>query len=385
MPSILTKRLLEFPGSDGNHSGRERYSRGQHRGAAMSSSGVLWFEQIGRESVDLVGGKCSGLGEMCKLGVSVPPGFAVTTAAFDEFMEKTGSHARLRELVDSFPEVPSSAQVEELGNKLRMVVEGATLPEWLRQTAGEAYIALSERCGMADVSVAVRSSAVAEDMANASFAGQYDSYLNVRTIAEVLDAIRSCWASMFTTRCISYKLHNGLPIMEGSMSVAVQKMVQARSAGVAFTVNPNTGNASNVVIEGNWGIGESVVQGIVSPDRFTVRKETLEVVDVQICRKERQFVFTADGTEEQAIRPGMQLMPCLTEGESRRLAEIAVKLEEHYGTPLDIEWAVDNDMLFPDNVFLVQCRPVTTMDNVPRTPAEKIAEMMLSRVFPINL
>lgn len=347
----------------------------------MTQNLVLWFEDVGRGSVNLVGGKCASLGEMCRIGVSVPPGFAVTTAAYDAFMERTGNLREIEQYLKGNAAGPKTiADFEEVGSTIRWIIESAEMPVDLKEAIGRGYQELCGRCGLQNVPVAVRSSGVAEDMPTASFAGQYDSYLNVRGPEDVLDNVKKCWASMFTARCISYRVHIGLGVLAGSISVAVQKMVNARSAGVAFTVNPNTGDRSKVVIEGNWGVGESVVQGIATPDIFTVHKETLELLDVRISQKKKQYTLTWKGTAEENVPLDRQSMPCLATEEGLKIAEGAKRIESHYGLPIDIEWAIDNDLPFPQNVFLVQARPVTAMA-AEKSATDKALDMVMSRLF----
>ena len=347
---------------------------------------VVSFQECGKDDAGLVGGKSANLGEMCKLGIPVPLGFTVTSEVNKRFFEITGNEKTIENFLSKFPEKPTSIdEFNEIANYVQSLIESTEIPEQFRKPISEAYSDLCDKYKIKDVSVAVRSSGVAEDMAMASFAGQYDSYLNVQGTEEVFKNVLKCWASAFTPRCISYRIKNNLPIFSKSVSVAVavQKMVKSRASGVGFTVNPNTGNKTKIVLEGNWGVGESVVQGIVEPDRFEVDKETLKVVNAEIRCKQKQVVFTEKGTIEKDIPEEKQKIPCIENREAEMVAKCAKEAEEYYGLPLDIEWAIDTDLEFPQNVFLVQARPVTAMA-VERSATEKILDFLCTRTFPVS-
>lgn len=347
----------------------------------MAEKWILWFEEFGREDTKWVGGKCANLGEMSKMGIPVPPGFAVTTEAYDKFLADTGAGPEIEQYLSKFPEGPKTlAEYEEVSQTIGQFIESKEIPKDLQDALCQAYDALCQRCSVANLPVAVRSSGVAEDMPTASFAGQYETYLNVKGKEDLLEKVRLCWASMFTTRGISYRIRNKMGVLAGSISVAVQKMVNVRSAGVGFTVHPTTGDTSRIVLEGNWGAGESVVQGIVTPDRFTIDKENLVLEERIISQKMRQFSLKETGTEEEDIPPEKQSVCCLSDEEALKIAEFAKSVELHYGVPQDIEWAVDWDLPFPRNTFLVQTRPVTAIVQ-KKSPTEQILDLMLSRLY----
>lgn len=347
---------------------------------------VVFFEECGKDDVGLVGGKAANLGEMCKLGIPVPRGFTVTSEVNKKFFELTGTNKNIEKFLSKFAEKPTTIdQFNEIGSYIQGVIESTDMPKEFQMPIARAYKTLCDRYNLKDLSVAVRSSGVAEDMAMASFAGQYDSYLNVKGKENVFKNILKCWASAFTPRCISYRLKNDLPIFSKSVAVAVavQKMVKSRASGVGFTVNPNTGNKKRIVLEGNWGVGESVVQGLVEPDRFEIDKETLKVVNVDIRCKKKQVVFTEQGTIEKDVPEEQQQASCMEHHEAEMVAKYAKIIESHYGLPLDIEWAVDSDLEFPQNVFLVQARPVTAMA-VEKSATEKILDFLCTRTFPVS-
>lgn len=344
---------------------------------------ILFFDDCGRDDTPLVGGKCANLGEMCKIGAPVPPGFAITTRIYETFLDTTGAGERLQTYAGKIGSAPTTiAEFNKIGSELADIVLGSELPKPLATEISDAYQRFSDKLGLPSPSVAVRSSGVAEDSASASFAGQYDSYLNVIGTEAVLDRVRRCWASAFTARCISYRLHNGFGLLPGSISVAVQKMVKSRSAGVGFTANPNTGERNKIVIEGNWGTGESVVQGMSNVDIFSIDKDTFAVMERNINKKTRQVILLDSGTLEQEIAEHQQLAACLDDNEVRCLAEHARRLEDHYGLPLDIEWAVDRELAFPDNIFIVQARPITAIAE-QRSATDVVLDLALTRLFPV--
>lgn len=341
-----------------------------------STRWILKFENVSRQLAPEVGNKCANLGEMRRIGMPVPPGFVVTVEAFQFFLDKTGAGAAIAEQVRELHADHNLEGYEELSRALRHIILGQKVPPTLQTAIFAAYEALSAKCGALDVAVAVRSSGSAEDMAGAAFAGQYESYLNVKGQAEVLAKTKECWASLFTARAILYRLKNDLPILGNLMAVIVQKVVRARSAGVAFTALPSTGSATWVMIEGNWGTAESVVQGIVNPDRCYVNKKTRLVEEMQTGKKLRQFSLDGSGTREEDIPNAMQSLPCFSEQEALRVAELAMQVEAHYDSPQDIEWVIEENLPFPENVFIVQTRPITALHR--KSVAEQVADLMLT-------
>ena len=326
----------------------------------MDKSMIAFFEKLGIEDVSTVGGKCASLGEMSKIGVPVPPGFAVTTEAFDFFLKETGAFDELEKCSTRFPEEPSTIdEFNEMEKAYQEIILAKKMPLEIGNAVSKAYEALCERYSIKDMPVAVRSSGVAEDSPTASFAGQYESYLNVIGKEEVLEKLLECWASTFTARGISYRVRQRMPILEGGMSVAVMKMVNSKASGVAFTLLPSTQDPSKMFVEGNFGVGESVVQGIVMPDQFIIDKKSLQVEKKIVNKKLRQYSMKEHGTEEEAVPAELQNVCCISDDEVSILAKYFKLIDTHYEVPMDIEWAIDNDLPFPQNVFLVQARPVT--------------------------
>jgi pyruvate,water dikinase len=322
------------------------------------SQTILWFEECSRDALPLVGGKNANLGEMVGAGIRVPPGFAVSSQAFQFHMDNTG----LWEMVTGSLKDVSPDDIKAIsgaGHSIRQSILSTPMPEDTKEEILAAYHALCDKVGIANLPVAVRSSATAEDLDEASFAGQQDSYLWIWGEREVIGATHKCWASLFTDRAITYRMRAGFPHEKVLISVGIQKMVNSRAAGVMFTLDPVTGDKSKITIDANWGFGESIVQGIVSPDNFVVIKDTLEIKSSYIGQKTQKVVAKECGTIVEPVAQEEQTSPCVSVAEVLELARLAMRIESHYGSPQDIEWAIDKDRPFPKSVFATQSRPVT--------------------------
>ena len=323
---------------------------------------VMWFEELKKDDVPIVGGKCANLGEMLRAGIPVPPGFAVTAYAYKRFIEETKIAEKIYDILDETIKDPKDPkQYEEASRKIRALIESTPIPEYLKKEIIENYRKLCKKTKSKEVFVAVRSSATAEDLPGASFAGQQETFLNVKGEDELLNSVRKCWSSLFTPRAIFYRTQKGFRHEKVLISVAVQKMVNSRSSGVMFTLHPVTGDRSKIVIESVWGLGEAIVSGAVTPDHFEVDKNTFKIVVKNIVKKTVEYVRDpkTGKTIHAEVPPERQEAPSLTDEEVVELAKIAKKIEEHYGTPQDIEFAVDRDLPFPKNLFIVQSRPET--------------------------
>jgi len=323
---------------------------------------ILWFEELGKEDIPLVGGKNANLGEMLKAGIPVPPGFAITAHAYKKFIEETGIAEQIYKIIEETVTDPNDPkQYEEASKRIRSLIESTPMPDYLAEAIKQAYRELCNRTNIVNISVAVRSSATAEDLPDASFAGQQETYLNVAGEDKLLEKTVKCWSSLFTPRAIFYRTQKGFRHEDVLISVGVQKMVNAKAAGVMFTINPVTGDRNQIVIEANWGLGESVVSGAVTPDYYAVDKNTMKIIEKKIAKKTVEYVKNPETGEtiHAEVPPERQEIPCLTDEEILRLAELGKKIEEHYGKAQDIEWAIDRDLPFPENVFIVQSRPET--------------------------
>ncbi|GAB3132448.1 PEP/pyruvate-binding domain-containing protein [Marisediminicola antarctica] len=307
---------------------------------------------------DRLGGKCASLAKMTSAGSPVPPGFAVTTEAFDAVMG-AGLRAHILEALAGL-DMHDTADVTRRATAIRALIMEQPVPDAVRDATIEAYERLMALCG-GDVPVAVRSSATAEDLPDASFAGQQDTYLWVTGLADVLLKIRECWASLYTDRAISYRAANNITDDGLSMAVGVQKMVNARTAGVAMTIDPSNGDRSKIVIDSSWGLGELVVSGEVTPDNFLIDKVMLSVVRRTVSDKAEELVPDPDrpGLIRRGVDAERRTQPSLSDDELASVALLAKTAERYYGCPQDIEWALDADLPAGSNILLLQSRPET--------------------------
>ena len=321
---------------------------------------VLNFDALNKNSLPLVGGKNASLGEMINAGIRVPPGFAVTTDAYLNFITETGIKDQIYGILSDL----SADDMDILNNasaEIQQLIKNASMADEVGKAIRESYSRLCEECHVEAVPVAVRSSATAEDLPTASFAGQQETYLWIEGISKVIENIQNCWASLFTPRAISYRMKNDFAHEKVLISVGVQKMVNSKAAGVMFTINPTNGDPSKVVIEGSWGLGETVVSGSVNPDKFVVDKVVMEASEKIISTKHIACVYDPEkGAVANAdVEESMQCACCLEDREVKELVRVGKNIESHYGLPMDIEWAIDKDLGFPENTFIVQARPET--------------------------
>jgi pyruvate,water dikinase len=324
---------------------------------------VLWFENLRKTDIPSVGGKNANLGEMTSAGkIPVPPGFAITAYSYKKFIEDTDISSRIYEIIDETVTNPDDPkQYEVASKKIRELIEATPMPKDIQKAIRSAYEELGKRLKMKDVFVAVRSSATAEDLADASFAGQQETFLNIRGANDLLKNTVKCWSSLFTPRAIFYRNEKGFAHEKVFISVGVQKMVNSRAAGVMFTLNPVTGETNQIVIEGNHGLGEAVVSGAVIPDDFVVDKESLKIIGRRLAKKTVQYIRDpkTGQTVHADVPADLQEKPCVSDEEIFKLAELGKRIEQHYGKAQDIEWAIDRDLQFPASVFIVQSRPET--------------------------
>jgi pyruvate,water dikinase len=317
-------------------------------------------EECTKDNIGLVGGKNASLGELMKAGedVQVPSGFAVTTDFYEAFLEEQSLGEYITERLATVDTNDDNA-VAEASEDIREHIESVEFPDVLSEELEASWERLQSEADTDDLQVAVRSSATAEDLPDASFAGQQDTYLNVRDFESVKQRTKECMASLFTTRAITYREENGFDRDEVLISVGIQKMVEARTSGVMFTLNPSNGDQSKVRIEANWGLGEAVVSGRVTPDSFLVDKPVYKVVDRNVQQKDVMDVTTDIGIEEVTVEDDKQDVPSVTADEIVKLTDLAKSIEQHYDEPQDIEWAIEeqgDDKQF----FILQSRPETT-------------------------
>lgn len=349
---------------------------------------ILWFDQAGKEALGLVGGKNASLGELMRADIPVPPGFSVTTEAYLEFV--SGDLRERIERILSRIDPQEMASLEEKSQLIRKLIVETPFPKKIQEEIQSNYQALCQVFNTLDMPVAVRSSATAEDLPGASFAGQQDTFLWIQGVEEVLEKVKLCMASLFTPRAIAYRIKMGFPHEKVLISVGVQRMVDARAAGVMFTLNPLNGDPSKVVIEGNWGLGETVVAGLCNPDKFIVDKVTSEIKK-EISLKTTECVFDPNRKEviHSDIPPERREIQCIEDQEALELARFGKKVEAYYGCPQDIEWAIDKGKPFPFNIFMVQSRPETVWSQKKKEPVlgkKSAYELLLEKALsPMKL
>ena len=323
---------------------------------------VLWFEDVRNTDVPLVGGKNASLGEMINAGLPVPPGFAVTAYSYEKYIQEKSIAEKIYKIIsETVTDLNDPKQYDTASKKIRELIEKTPMPKQIETAVRTAYKELNQRLELEDTFVAVRSSATAEDLPDASFAGQQETYLNVKGADDLIDKVRKCWSSLFTPRAIFYRNEKGFPHEKVFISVGVQKMVNSGCAGVMFTINPVTGNHDEIVIEGNYGLGETVVSGVVNPDDFVIDKITNTIKERRIARKTIEYIRDpiTGKTVHLEVPAEKQKITCMEDRELLTLAELANRIEAHYHKPMDIEWAIDQDLSYPQNMFIVQARPET--------------------------
>ena len=308
----------------------------------------------------MVGGKNASLGEMIKADIRVPPGFAVTTDSYLLFITDAGIKDKIIEIVSNL-DPDDVAALNEASARVQELIKQTTMPEPVAQAITEGYLQLCSKCAVEIIPVAVRSSATAEDLPTASFAGQQDTYLWIQGTDQVITNVQNCWASLYTPRAIAYRIKNDFPHEKVLISVGIQKMVNSKAAGVMFTINPTDGDISKIVIEGSWGLGETVVSGSVNPDKFVVDKVMLEINERTISTKHIECIYDLEQGKvvDADVAEDVQCTCCLADDEIKALVRAAKNIENHYGRPMDIEWAIDKNIAFPENIFIVQARPET--------------------------
>lgn len=311
------------------------------------------LDQLSNQDVAIAGGKGASLGELSRSGFPVPPGFVLTTSAYDQFVAESGIQDRIVEIARGV-QAGDREQGEAAAAEIRALFLAADMP------AGIAAELVAAHDTLGAASVAVRSSATAEDLPTASFAGQQDTYLNIRGAEALVDAARRCWASLWTARAITYRLREGIDPASVSLAVVVQQMVSADAAGIMFTANPLNGVRSELVINATWGLGEAIVSGQVTPDVLVIDKTTSAVATRLIALKTTMTVRTESGTVEQPVPAELQQAPVLDDAAVESLARIGMDIEAHYEMPMDVEWA-----LAEDQVFVTQARPITAMPPEP--------------------
>lgn len=336
---------------------------------------VLFFDQIDKNDLPAVGGKGANLGEMANAKFPVPPGFAVTTEAYDLFLAQNKLVEEISK-IQKETDVNNAVELDRAAKAIQKKVLAGEIPPLVSQEIIKAYKKLSGR--FRNELVAVRSSATAEDLPGASFAGQQATFLNIKGEANLLNHVRECWASLFTPRAIFYRVQNKINHSKVKISVIVQKMVQSYVSGVMFTVNPVTQEKDRIVIETVWGLGEMIVQGSVVPDKYVVQKETFAILSKEVSDQKVQLVRVGEVTKEQPVPNNLHEKQKLPDAVIVEFAKLGDKLQKHYYFPQDVELAWDQK-----NLYIVQTRPITTLKEGKKATAEVSAEGVKVAQAPI--
>ena len=316
---------------------------------------VYWFGELSKDSLPVAGGKGANLGEMANSGFPIPPGFVVNADSYFEFIKFHKIDSLIDETLDSL-DVEDTNRLNEASRTLSDAIMSYPVPEDMASQIIEAYGRLKEQTGSKTEYVAVRSSATAEDVPSASFAGQQATFLNIYGDQNLVDSVKRCWASLFTPRAIYYRVQQGFEHSKVRIAVVVEHMVQSEKSGVFFTVDPVTQDTGKMVIEAAFGLGETVVSGAVTPDTYIIDKKDLEISSKHIAKQEWMLIKSENANIKAGIKPDYQQIQKLSDDKIIELAKIGRDIEKHYGWPQDIEWAVEKDQ-----VYIVQSRPITTL------------------------
>ena len=327
---------------------------------SSASPDVLWVDDLSDDSLPVAGSKIARLGALRRCGVKVPDGFVVTTSVFERFLEGTGL---VKAIDDLLRPVSSDADdaIASVSAEVRQAIEQTPIPDAISHALVDAYEELSYRNRDLNIPVAVRSSATGEDAADASFAGQFDTYLGITGSARLIDAVRRCWASLFTDRAVGYRLRKGLDHRTSPMAVGVLELVHARASGVAFSVHPVTGSPHRMVIEGSWGWGEAVVQGLVTPDHAEIGKTDRRILEYTVADKTvvSAFDYAQGLVVEHEMPSRLRKERILDEEQVGAIVDAVLAIEAQYGYAVDVEWVLDRHRRAGEPMTIVQTRPVT--------------------------
>jgi pyruvate,water dikinase len=333
---------------------------------------VIWFNDLGIHDRPVAGGKGASLGEMTGAGLPIPPGFVISTQAFNLWLHELDQAHAIRSRITALDKDDLPA-IQRCTADIRALIEHEPLSAQLHDIIAASYAQLGT-----NVPVAVRSSATSEDSAEASFAGLQDTYLWIQGTDELISKVRSCWASLYSPESVSYRLRLNLPEAQLAMGVVVQRMVHSHTSGVMFTRSPTTGDRSVITIEGSWGLGSAIVSGEVTPDRFVVNKVTGEIRTRVVADKAIEHVpAVSGGVLEQEVSEERRKQCSLADAQIHALVALGKKVEQHYGSPQDIEWALDQE----GSIQLLQSRPETVWATKERAPVAKPAARPFDHIF----
>jgi pyruvate,water dikinase len=338
----------------------------------MSERYIFWFEELGQEHCEIVGKKCGHLGEMAKIGLLIPPGFALSVGAYKDFLVQTNAIEEIKDYLCRLSgEMENIQQFSQASRDIRQIAESKEMPDAMKELILSYYDDLCRKCNCADIAVSTRSAGPV------SHPGQYETYLNVKGRADLLEKIKKVWASSFNPRSLAFRKRKGLPLENDPIGVAVLRMVNARTAGIVFTADPNTGDTSRMIIEANWGLGESVVGGEAMPDVYVLNKEGLEIVEKKLGKKSRYVTCKELGVAEEDCPTDLSNAFCLRDEEAKEIGRLGILLEKHFGAPQDVEWAIDRDLELPKNIILLQTR--TEVIARKKAPVDQVVDLMLNR------
>src|SRR4030043_356394 len=332
---------------------------------------IFWIEELGQEHCEIVGKKCGNLGEMAKIGLLVPPGFALSVEAYKDFMIQTNARREIQNYLSQLSgDIETIEQFNHASRDIRQIVESKEMPEAMKEKSLSFYDGLCRRCDCI-VAVSTRSAGPV------SHPGQYETYLNVKGKADLLEKIKKVWASSFNPRSLAFRKRKGLPLENDPIGVAVLKMVNARTAGIIFTADPNTGDMSRMIIEANWGLGESVVGGEAMPDVHIVDKESLEILEKKLGKKARYVTCKELGVAEEDCPTDLSGTFGLGDEEVKEVGKLGILLEKHFGVPQDVEWAIDRDFELPKSIILLQTRAEVIAQK--KAPIDQVLDLIVRR------
>jgi pyruvate, water dikinase len=347
----------------------------------MAEKWIYLLEELGKEDSHLVGKKCANLGEMTRLGLDVPPGFALSLALYKKFLHDSGLGERLARYVGSLEDLKGAGieRLKQVSADLRGMIENEPMPKSVADLICVHYDVLCKRVGIGNIPVAVRSAGVE------SRPGMFETYLNIVGNEGVVAHVQKVWASAFTPRSIAFRISKGLAIDCDMLGVAVIKMVNATAAGIGFTIDPVLGDDTKVIIEANWGLGEGVVSGVENVDKWIVDKETLTIVERSVGTKVKCVVYMEKGADWAEVPPAKQDKPCLTDEEIKAVTEVAIHLEQKLGKPQDMEWALDPDFPTGKNIFLLQTRPAKSVAKKAGSELKDLADRLVGEIRSVDL
>lgn len=331
------------------------------------------FKKLGKNDVNLAGGKGASLGEMTQAGIPVPTGFVVLSTSFERFLDETDLNVEIDAILDSVDHKVIHT-IDNASEKIKAIILQAKMPEDIAAEIQKSFKSLNIKY------VAVRSSATAEDGTDHAWAGQLESFLNATEI-DLLDKVKHCWASLFTSRAIFYRFERELHATKISVAVVVQKMVESEKSGIAFSVHPITQDKNQLIIEAGFGLGEAIVSGSITPDSYVVEKEPRRIIDTNVSNQTRGLYRAENGGNEWRELGGSGEKKVLDEKQILQLSEIILKIENHYGFPCDIEWAFEDEKF-----YIVQSRPITTLGTIPKERVVEYEKMeYMENIFPLDL